>query len=516
MAGSAVGVRGLASAAGVVIAAAAVAWIGAGAYVRRTQAERIPPLTVSAGTPEPAVDAVREADATARRSPSAATIGALGMAYHAAQLPDAALAAFALAEAMSPDDPAWPYYRALVLEERNDAGTEAALERTLALAPSHGLAWYRLAERRFKAQRLDEAEAAYTRAADAYAVAPFQPPGVSARRTVPLFAYAQFGLARVMLERGDRTRARQRLESVVSSAGTFGPARALLRQLAGGEPATTARMPMAPFVPPADPALDAMVASSRHSDVLLKHASLAARGDDPAWREFLVGRALSFNPRDLNVLMETAAQLQASRRYEDALAYLRQHEQLAPGDHHGLVEQGRTLIDLGRLGEAEAVLRRATAVRDAAAEYNLGVALDRQDRWDEARQHYDAALAIDIFHVRAMNNLGVGLDRRGQTPAALALFERASRIDPDATDVRVNMGAAMLHANRFADAVDVLQGALAANGRDANGWNNLGIALARLGNLDQARTAFTRAVEVDPRHADARNNLAQVVAALAR
>lgn len=516
MAGSAIGARGLATAAGVVIAVAAVAWAGAGAWVRRAQATRIPPLTVPAGTPTPAADAIREADAAARQSPSATTIGALGVAYHAAQVADPALAAFALAEAMAPTDASWPYHRALVLEERNDAGTDAALERTLALAPAHGLAWYRLAERRFKQRRLDEAEAAYTRAADADAVAPFHPPGVSARRTVPFFAYAQFGLARVALERGDRARARQRLDSVISSAATFGPARALLRQLAGGEPARTAQMPVAPFVPPADPVLDAMVASSRHSDVLLKHASLAARGDDPAWREFLVGRALSFNPRDLNVLLETAAMLQASRRYEEALGYLRQHEQLAPGDHHGLVEQGRTLIDLGRLGEAEAVLRRATTVRDAAAEYNLGVALDRQDRWDEARRHYDAALAIDTFHVRAMNNLAIGLDRRGQTPAALALFERASRIDPDASDVRVNMGAALLHANRFADAVDVLQGAVTANGRDANAWNNLGIAWARLGNLDNALSAFNRAVTVEPRHADARNNLAQVRAALAR
>ena len=84
-------------------------------------------------------------------------------------------------------------------------------------------------------------------------------------------------------------------------------------------------------------------------------------------------RALAVNPPDLNVLMEMAALRQAQGRPAEALDYLRQHEALAPGDHHTLVEQGRSLIDLGRLAEAEAVLRRAVVVRDAAAEYNLGV-----------------------------------------------------------------------------------------------------------------------------------------------
>ena len=69
--------------------------------------------------------------------------------------------------------------------------------------------------------------------------------------------------------------------------------------------------------------------------------------------------------------MEMAATLQAEGRLTEALDFLSQAEAVAPGDHHVLVEQGKTLGDLGRLGEAEQVLRRACRVRDAAAEYNL-------------------------------------------------------------------------------------------------------------------------------------------------
>ena len=168
-----------------------------------------------------------------------------------------------------------------------------------------------------------------------------------------------------------------------------------------------------------------------------------------AWREFLVSRALESNPDDLNVLMEMSALRQAQRRYAEALEYLRRHEGLAPGDHHTLVQQGRLLADLGRPGEAEAVLRRAVLVRDATAEFNLGTVLDQQDRWAEARVHYERALAIDPFQTRAMNNLAAGLDRHGQSAAALGLFERAIAIAPDTADYYVNYGNALI---RFATA----------------------------------------------------------------
>ena len=223
---------------------------------------------------------------------------------------------------------------------------------------------------------------------------------------------------------------------------------------------------------------------------------------------------MAANPSDLHVLMEMAALRQAQGRPAEALEYLRQHEALAPGDHHTLVEQGRSLIELDRLAEAEAVLRRAIVVRDAAAEYNLASALDRQDRWDEARAHYEQALAIDPFHVRAMNNLGAGLDRRGQAGPAIALFERALAIAPANAEIYVNYGSALVHQGRVDDAVRALRQAVALAPRDANGHNNLGIALAQQGDLAAARDAFSRALAIDPRHAGARGNLEQVTRAL--
>jgi tetratricopeptide (TPR) repeat protein len=508
-------------AAAIVIAAGAVAWIGAGALARRTLAARIPLVPDVTRLPAGVAEAIRAADAAARDSPGAATIGDLGRTYHASQDGASALAAYALAESLAGDDEwIWTYHKSLVLEERGAPGTRAALEQVLARNPDVGHAWYRLGELHLKQGRLDDADAAYARAVAAPGATPFAPPGAGARQVSPVSAYASLARARASLERGRPAEARTRLQGLVESYPAFGPARALLRQLGSASPPAQGRPTPAtydaPFVPPADPVLDAIVATSRHSDVLLKYAGQATRAGDPVWREFLVRRALAVNPDDRNVVMEMAAMLQAAGRPAEALEYLVKHETLAPGDHHTLVQQGRVLSDLGRLSEAEAVLRRAVAVRDTTAEFNLGTVLDRLDRWDEARVHYGRALAIDPFNASAMNNLAIGLDRRGQASAALPLFESAIAIEPANAGFYTNYASALIGMRRFDAAIEALAVSIALDPRAPNAHNNLGIALARQARLADASQAFERALQLDPSHLNARRNLEQTRAILGR
>ncbi|MCC7125195.1 MAG: tetratricopeptide repeat protein [Acidobacteria bacterium] len=495
----------------------AAAWWTAGSLARRVQAATLPPLADLSSLPDAARDLVVMADAAARAQPqSADSVGALGRAYHASLMSDAALELYGLAERLDHPGGRWTYARALILEEygRQDEAIEA-LARVTAENPSHGLAWFRLGEMRFKQGRLDEADQAYRRAVMAPPAPVFAVPGGTTRTVTPVSAFARLGLARIAIDQQRSNEAITILDELMTAFPSFGPARALRQSLS--DDARQAGRPLASaYVPPADPALDIVVAESRMRDLLLKHAALAARGDDRPWREFLVRRALEFNPDDPNVLIEMAGMLQATGRSADALVHLRRHQQIVPDDHHALVEEGRCLSDIGRYEEAEAVLRRAVRVRDAAAEYNLGSVLDRQGRSEEALDRYDRALAIDPFHTRAMNNKGVWLDRHGRNPEAIAWLERAIRAAPDNADAHSNLGSAYIGARRFADALRVLNLAIALAPEMADAHNNLGIALAQTGRLPEAVRQFETAVTLNPRHANARRNLAQVAARLTR
>jgi Flp pilus assembly protein TadD len=495
----------------IAVVVVAAAWWGAGLMARRVFVATLPPLADLSALPEPARLHVSEADAVARANAgSAEAVGALGRAYQASLMSAPALDTYALAEQLDRAGGTWTYARALVLEERGQQPeASAALARVTEAQPAHGMAWFRIAEMAFKRDALDEAEHAYRRAAEAPEVAPYLIDEVVARQVVPLSAYARLGLARVSAERGRAAEAVAQLDALAAAYPAFGPARTMRMQLQAGAGDV---VPVRAYVPPSDPDVDVVVAQSRMRDLLLKHAAMAARGGDPAWREYLVRRALRFNPQDSHVLLETASLLQETGRSAEALDYLRRHQQLMPDDHHALVEEGRALSDLGRYAEAEAVLRRATRVRDAAAEYNLGSVLDRQGKSEEARERYERALAIDPFHARSMNNLGVWLDRRGRSADAIAMLERAVRAAPDNAEAYSNLGSAYIGARRGADALRVLETAIALAPELPDAHNNLGIALAQSGRPREAASRFQSALALDPGHANARRNLDRLAA----
>ena len=460
--------------AAILVAAAAASWWVGGQVADRAAAARVP-LPDIEGLPPPVRDQIVAADAAARARPSAATFGELARVYHGSEMSLDAQQVYALAEQKAPRDWQWPYYRGLLHEERGEHKEALiAFERATTLNPQSGLAWFHVAEIRAKQGDVARAKQAYQNANQSPAPL-FATSGIT-RKIKPLTSHVE--------ERS------KRLEN------------------AGGSPGISD----AASVPPADPMLDAVVAASRDSDVLLKHAALAGRAGDMAWREFLARRALEFNPGGLDVLLEMASMLEASGKPAEALEYLRKAEQQAPGDHHVLVQYGRALADLDRLPEAEAVLLRAVRVRDAAAEYNLGRVLDRQGRAEEARARYERALAIDPFHARALNNLAMQLDRRGQTAAALDLYARAVQAAPRNAEILSNMGIGELNRGQLQAAIDLFRQALQLQPGFADAHNNLGLALAQAGKINEAIAEFREALRYAPRHANARRNLDQLTA----
>jgi len=457
----------------VAVLGGATAWWLAGTLVSRAAVRRLPAVPAhAASVPRVAVEAITAADRAARSSPSAETIGALAMTYHANVYPAEALSAYAAAELLDPRDGRWPYYQAMLLiEQASHEPAVAALTRVESGSEHYALARLRLAETLSKAGE----PAAARRALDEAGAAASAPPSTA----------------------GTRTRIGGTITEHVAAA---------LASL-DRDPAAVAPPEPRPLV---DPLMDDLAERSHHPDFLLKYAALAGRGGDPVWRERLATRALEAQPNGLDVLLEMAATLQDKDMHTDALAYLKRAEDAAPGDHHTLVEQGQSLIALQRLDEAEAVLRRATRVRDATAEYNLATVLDLQDRWSEAQVHYERALAINPFHTRALNNLGIGMGRRGQTARAIAIHERAVAISPLDADPLINLSASFLSLQRFADALDAADRAIRLDARRVDAHNNRGIALAQLGRNDEARAAFEAALKIDPRHVDAQRNLAVV------
>ncbi len=447
-------------------------------------AARLPPLPDLANRTAAMRDHLEAADAAARARPaSAATAGALGLAYHADMFYPSAERAYALAEDLG-GGWRWTYYRALARGMRGDAvGLTGGLRQVAAAAPDFGPAWWRLGEAEFKARRYDRAAEAWRRALPLPEPSrPAQPNEAPAPAAgAPVSAYAALGLARLAMVQGDANGARAMLEEVTAQAPGFGPAFRLLGDAyaalgRAGDGARAARIADAlpQYEPYPDPLHLELVRESRSATFLLQQAATADLATNAAWREYLLRRALEFEPDHLDALSELATMFRLLRRYDEALDVLERLRRLRPGDARVLADAGRCLSGLRRYAEAEAVLRQAlNGLDNAHTRYELGLVFDRLGRLSEAIAEYRRALDRNPNHVQALNNLGVALANQGRLGEATRRFERLVAVDPD----------------------------------DADAQANLGLALAAAGARDRAARAFREALRIQSDHEGARAGL---------
>jgi tetratricopeptide (TPR) repeat protein len=124
------------------------------------------------------------------------------------------------------------------------------------------------------------------------------------------------------------------------------------------------------------------------------------------------------------------------------------------------------------------------AADNPVARNNLGLAhLEEKGSAATAEEHLRAAIALRPGYVRAFTNLGMALDRQGKTEEAIGWYRQALEIEPDLPVTRNNLGIALAKRGRLEEAIEQLTEAV----RLAPGYSD-----ARR-NLERALDARSRA-----------------------
>lgn len=145
----------------------------------------------------------------------------------------------------------------------------------------------------------------------------------------------------------------------------------------------------------------------------------------------------------------------------------------------------------------------------AAATYNnLGTALARSGRPEDALASYRRAVEACPDYAAARFNLGWALCERGDTREALPHIERAIELEPGYyADAQVALGVAAARQGDYVTARARLEEARAADPGSAEVCANLGLALRQMGELEGAEAAYREALRIRPSFADVHNNL---------
>jgi tetratricopeptide (TPR) repeat protein len=183
-----------------------------------------------------------------------------------------------------------------------------------------------------------------------------------------------------------------------------------------------------------------------------------------------------------------------------------------------------------RIEESIGHLQRAIDLKPdyAEAHYNLGTALERLERRDEAVAAYSRALALApgerrvlqrlaaVTHDRASARLeqALQLENAGRLEEALRIYEDAVGIDASRAVIHRSIGRVNQKLGRVDAAVAAYGRALRADPASFETHNDLGVLLAQSGRLREALRHFQEAVKLRPSDPDARRNLAQAEALL--
>ena len=182
-------------------------------------------------------------------------------------------------------------------------------------------------------------------------------------------------------------------------------------------------------------------------------------------------------------------------------------------ENNGIAENnlGSALLEMRQPQLAEAHFEAAVrSIPDLArARYNLGVALQVQDRLEEASHQYHLAIAASsdpLEAAQAHNNLGILLLGSKDFSAAMTELNAAIALNPNEQNSYLGRGMIEMHSWNYDAAVaDFSRAAELAPSPVGCFW--LGRALEGKGDYHRAASAYTAALRMAPGMADARTRL---------
>ena len=137
----------------------------------------------------------------------------------------------------------------------------------------------------------------------------------------------------------------------------------------------------------------------------------------------------------------------------------------------------------------------------------LGLALAKNNRFDEAISQYSESLRIWPEYDRALIGIGNVLVRQGRMDEAAVYANRALRLKPDSSETHFLLGFVLMNQGKNDEALDHYFAGLRSDPENEGIHHIIGVILGSQGKLDESIGQFNAALRIKPDYADAHYGL---------
>ena len=137
----------------------------------------------------------------------------------------------------------------------------------------------------------------------------------------------------------------------------------------------------------------------------------------------------------------------------------------------------------------------------------LGLALAKNNRFDEAITQYSESLRIWPEYDRALIGMGNVLVRQGRMDEAADCANKALRLKPDSSEAHFLLGFVLMNQGRNDEALDHYFAGLRSDPENEGIHHVIGVILGSQGKLDESIAQFSEALRIKPDYADAHYGL---------
>jgi tetratricopeptide (TPR) repeat protein len=176
-------------------------------------------------------------------------------------------------------------------------------------------------------------------------------------------------------------------------------------------------------------------------------------------------KALQIDPAYADAYSFMGSALIQKGQVDAATGYYQKAVQLNTSDPAAYNNLGIISLRSDQLDQAIEYYKKAVAMKPSSAEirYNLGNAFARKESWKDAIACYTAALSLEyapIEGARVENNLGMALQRLGKVDEALEHFNHALQLNANYAEAHCNLGRMLAQQGQRDEAVAHLKEAL--------------------------------------------------------